>query len=86
MVNWVILLIRGGAVIAFGGIFFVWAYLERRTDIETLAHDETNQDVNDRLRGGRIVIGPKGLKTGGRAAVSWVFSGSSWVSCCGAIA
>jgi len=69
MANWVILLILGGAVIAFGGIFFVWAYLERRSDIETLAHNEINQDVKDLLDEGRISMGPKSLKVGGWVAV-----------------
>ena len=70
MANWAIILILGGAVIAFGGIFFVWAYLERRSDIETLAHNETNQDVKDLLDEGRISMGPKSLKTGGWVALT----------------
>jgi len=70
MASWVILLILGGALVAFGGIFFVWAYLERRSDIETLAHNETNQDVKDLLDEGRISMGPKSLKVGGWIAVT----------------
>jgi hypothetical protein len=69
MAHWIILLILGGAVIAFGGIFFVWAYLERRSDIDTLAHNETNQDVKDLLDEGRISMGPKSLRVGGWLAV-----------------
>ena len=70
MAHWIILLILGGALIAFGGIFFVWAYLERRSDIDILAHNETNQDVKDLLDEGRISMGPKSLKVGGWLAVT----------------
>ena len=70
MAHWIILLILGGALIAFGGIFFVWAYLERRSDIDILAHNETNQDVKDLLDEGRISMGPKSLKVGGWLAVA----------------
>ena len=70
MAHWIILLILGGALIAFGGIFFVWAYLERRSDIDILAHNETNQDVKDLLDEGRISMGPKSLKIGGWLAVT----------------
>ena len=70
MASWIILLILGGALNAFGGVFFLWAYLERRSDIDTLAHNETNQDVKDLLDEGRISMGPKSLKVGGWIAVT----------------
>ena len=70
MSSWVIILISGGALAAFGGILFIWAVLERRGIIEVLVRQDANRDVKDLLDDRRISLGPQSLKIGGWVAIA----------------